>query len=222
MNYLVTGILQDFILTKDKTELIMAVDDGHNLHFMIDGSTELSMIQSLVGHECGVVGIVDQPPIAGAKSYLAQRVLTAKDAKKSVRDLMGTLNSADPHDLQTKENQKVSGLPDAPDADVPIVFSPKQTTPSAEDLVAKTNLGSLDTKVDATRLSKRLDQVSIPQASKPVVVTTDELVGAMHTTKEKKKITWNDQGNLVDAADEADESVAETTTDDPLENLSSL
>lgn len=219
MNYLVTGILQDFILTKDKTELIMAVDNGHNLHFMIDGSTELSMIQSLVRHECGVVGIVDQPPIAGAKSYLAQRVLTAKDENKSVRDLMGTLNSADSHDLQTKENQKVSGLPDA---DVPIVFSPKQTTPSAEDLVAKTNLGSLDTKVDATRLSKCLDQVSIPQASKPVVVTTDELVGAMHATKEKKKITWNDQGNLVDAADESDESVAETTTDDPLENLSSL
>ena len=221
MNYLVTGILQDFILTKDKTELIMAVDNGRNLHFMIEGPTELSTIQSLVGNECGVVGIVDQPPIAGAKSYLAQRVLTAKDAKKSVRDLMGTLNSADSHDLQTKENQKVSGLPDA---DVPIVFSPKQTTPSAEDLVAKTNLGSLDTntKVDATRLSKRLDQVSIPQASKPVVVTTDELVGAMHATKEKKKITWNDQGNLVDAADESDESVAETTTDDPLENLSSL
>lgn len=222
MNYLVTGILQDFILTKDKTELIMAVDNGHNLHFMIEGPTELSTIQSLVGHECGVVGIVDQPPIAGAKSYLAQRVLTAKDENKSVRDLMGTLNSADSHDLQTKENQKVSGLPDAPDADVPIVFSPKQTTPSAEDLVAKTNLGSLDTTVDATRLSKRLDQVSIPQASKPVVVTTDELVGAMHATKEKKKITWNDQGNLVDAADESDESVAETTTDDPLENLSSL
>lgn len=219
MNYLVTGILQDFILTKDKTELIMAVDNGHNLHFMIDGSTELSMIQSLVGHECGVVGIVDQPPIAGAKSYLAQRVLTAKDAKKSVRDLMGTLNSADSHDLQTKENQKVSGLPDA---DAPVVFSPKQTTPSAEDLVAKTNLGSLDTKVDATKLNKRLDQVAIPQASKPVVVTTDELVGATHATKEKKKITWNDQGNLVDAADESDESVAETTTDDPLENLSSL
>ncbi|MDT7020042.1 MULTISPECIES: hypothetical protein [Levilactobacillus] len=219
MNYLVTGILQDFILTKDKTELIMAVDNGHNLHFMIDGSTELSMIQSLVGHECGVVGIVDQPPIAGAKSYLAQRVLTAKDAKKSVRDLMGTLNSADSHDLQTKENQKVSGLSDA---DAPVVFSPKQTTPSAEDLVAKTNLGSLDTKVDATKLNKRLDQVAIPQASKPVVVTTDELVGAMHDTKEKKKITWNDQGNLVDAADESDESVAETTTDDPLENLSSL
>lgn len=219
MNYLVTGILQDFILTKDKTELIMAVDNGHNLHFMIDGSTELSMIQSLVGHECGVVGIVDQPPIAGAKSYLAQRVLTAKDAKKSVRDLMGTLNSADSHDLQTKENQKVSGLSDA---DAPVVFSPKQTTPSAEDLVAKTNLGSLDTKVDATKLNKRLDQVAIPQASKPVVVTTDELVGAMHATKEKKKITWNDQGNLVDAADESDESVAETTTDDPLENLSSL
>lgn len=219
MNYLVTGILQDFILTKDKTELIMTVDNGHNLHFMIDGSTELSMIQSLVGHECGVVGIVDQPPIAGAKSYLAQRVLTAKDAKKSVRDLMGTLNSADSHDLQTKENQKVSGLSDA---DAPVVFSPKQTTPSAEDLVAKTNLGSLDTKVDATKLNKRLDQVAIPQASKPVVVTTDELVGAMHATKEKKKITWNDQGNLVDAADESDESVAETTTDDPLENLSSL
>ena len=219
MNYLVTGILQDFILTKDKTELIMAVDNGHNLHFMIEGPTELSTIQSLVGHECGVVGIVDQPPIAGAKSYLAQRVLTDKDENKSVRDLMGTLNSADSHDLQTKENQKVSGLPDA---DVPIVFSPKQTTPSAEDLVAKTNLGSLDTKVDATRLIKRLDQVSIPQASKPVVVTTDELVGAMHATKEKKKITWNDQGNLVDAADESDESVAETTTDDPLENLSSL
>lgn len=219
MNYLVTGILQDFILTKDKTELIMAVDNGHNLHFMIDGSTELSMIQSLVGHECGVVGIVDQPPIAGAKSYLAQRVLTAKDAKKSVRDLMGTLNSADSHDLETKENQKVSGLSDA---DAPVVFSPKQTTPSAEDLVAKTNLGSLDTKVDATKLNKRLDQVAIPQASKPVVVTTDELVGAMHDTKEKKKITWNDQGNLVDAADESDESVAETTTDDPLENLSSL
>lgn len=219
MNYLVTGILQDFILTKDKTELIMAVDNGHNLHFMIEGPTELSTIQSLVGHECGVVGIVDQPPIAGAKSYLAQRVLTAKDENKSVRDLMGTLNSADSHDLQTKENQNVSGLPDA---DVPIVFSPKQTTPSTEDLVAKTNLGSLDTKVDATRLSKRLDQVSIPQASKPVVVTTDELVGAMHATKEKKKITWNDQGNLVDAADESDESVAETTTDDPLENLSSL
>lgn len=219
MNYLVTGILQDFILTKDKTELIMAVDNGHNLHFMIEGPTELSTIQSLVGHECGVVGIVDQPPIAGAKSYLAQRVLTAKDENKSVRDLMGTLNSADSHDLQTKENQNVSGLPDA---DVPIVFSPKQTTPSAEDLVAKTNLGSLDTKVDATRLSKRLDQVSIPQASKPVVVTTDELVGAMHATKEKKKITWNDQGNLVDAADESDESVSETTTDDPLENLSSL
>lgn len=219
MNYLVTGILQDFILTKDKTELIMAVDNGHNLHFMIEGPTELSTIQSLVGHECGVVGIVDQPPIAGAKSYLAQRVLTAKDENKSVRDLMGTLNSADSHDLQTKENQNVSGLPDA---DVPIVFSPKQTTPSAEDLVAKTNLGSLDTKVDATRLSNRLDQVSIPQASKPVVVTTDELVGAMHATKEKKKITWNDQGNLVDAADESDESVAETTTDDPLENLSSL
>jgi len=219
MNYLVTGILQDFILTKDKTELIMAVDNGHNLHFMIEGPTELSTIQSLVGHECGVVGIVDQPPIAGAKSYLAQRVLTAKDAKKSVRDLMGTLNSADSHDLQTKENQKVSGLSDA---DAPVVFSPKKTTPSAEDLVAKTNLGSLDTKVDATRLNKRLDQVAIPQASKPVVVTTDELVGAMHATKEKKKITWNDQGNLVDAADESDESVAETTIDDPLENLSSL
>lgn len=219
MNYLVTGILQDFILTKDKTELIMAVDNGHNLHFMIEGPTELSTIQSLVRHECGVVGIVDQPPIAGAKSYLAQRILTDKDENKSVRDLMGTLNSADSHDLQTKENQKVSGLPDA---DVPIVFSPKKTTPSAEDLVAKTNLGSLDTKVDATRLSKRLDQVSIPQASKPVVVTTDELVGAMHATKEKKKITWNDQGNLVDAVDESDESVAETTTDDPLENLSSL
>ena len=186
---------------------------------MIEGPTELSTIQSLVGNECGVVGIVDQPPIAGAKSYLAQRVLTAKDENKSVRDLMGTLNSADSHDLQTKENQKVSGLPDA---DVPIVFSPKQTTPSAEDLVAKTNLGSLDTKVDATRLSKCLDQVSIPQASKPVVVTTDELVGATHATKEKKKITWNDQGNLVDAADESDESVAETTIDDPLENLSSL
>ena len=219
MNYLVTGILQDFILTKDKTELIMAVDNGRNLHFMIEGPTELSTIQSLVGNECGVVGIVDQPPIAGAKSYLAQRVLTAKDENKSVRDLMGTLNSADSHDLQTKENQNVSGLPDA---DVPIVFSPKQTTPSAEDLVAKTNLGSLDTKVDATRLSKCLDQVSIPQASKPVVVTTDELVGATHATKEKKKITWNDQGNLVDAVDESDESVAETTTDDPLENLSSL
>ncbi|MDT7015153.1 hypothetical protein [Levilactobacillus namurensis] len=219
MNYLVTGILQDFILTKDKTELIMAVNNGRNLHFMIEGPTELSTIQSLVGNECGVVGIVDQPPIAGAKSYLAQRVLTAKDENKSVRDLMGTLNSADSHDLQTKENQKVSGLPDA---DVTIVFSPKQTTPSAEDLVAKTNLGSLDTKVDATRLSKCLDQVSIPQASKPVVVTTDELVGATHATKEKKKITWNDQGNLVDAADESDESVAETTTDDPLENLSSL
>lgn len=219
MNYLVTGILQDFILTKDKTELIMAVDNGRNLHFMIEGPTELSTIQSLVGNECGVVGIVDQPPIAGAKSYLAQRVLTAKDAKKSVRDLMGTLNSADSHDLQTKENQKVSGLSDA---DAPVVFSPKQTTPSAEDLVAKTNLGSLDTKVDATKLNKRLDQVAIPQASKPVVVTTDELVGATHATKEKKKITWNDQGNLVDAADESDESVAETTTDDPLENLSSL
>ena len=219
MNYLVTGILQDFILTKDKTELIMAVDNGRNLHFMIEGPTELSTIQSLVGNECGVVGIVDQPPIAGAKSYLAQRVLTAKDAKKSVRDLMGTLNSADSHDLQTKENQKVSGLSDA---DAPVVFSPKQTTPSAEDLVAKTNLGSLDTKVDATKLNKRLDQVAIPQASKPVVVTTDELVGATHATKEKKKITWNDQGNLVDAADESDESVAETTTDDPLKNLSSL
>jgi len=219
MNYLVTGILQDFILTKDKTELIMAVDNGHNLHFMIEGPTELSTIQSLVGHECGGVGIVDQPPIAGAKSYLAQRVLTAKDENKSVRDLMGTLNSADSHDLQTKENQKVSGLSDA---DAPVVFSPKKTTPSAEDLVAKTNLGSLDTKVDATRLNKRLDQVAIPQASKPVVVTTDELVGAMHATKEKKKITWNDQGNLVDAADESDESVAETTIDDPLENLSSL
>lgn len=218
MNYLVTGILKDFILTKDKTELIMAVDDGHDLHFVIDGPTEISTIQSLVGHKCGVVGIVDQPPIAGTKSYLAQRVLTAKDEKKTVQELMGTLDAGDRQGLQGEEDQ-TSNLPDA---DVPIVFSPKQTTPSAEDLVAKTNLGSLDTKVDATRLSKCLDQVSIPQASKPVVVTTDELVGAMHATKEKKKITWNDQGNLVDAADESDESVAETTTDDPLENLSSL
>ena len=125
------------------------------------------------------------------------------------------------HGCQGADDER-SNAASLPDADVPIVFSPKQTTPSAEDLVAKTNLGSLDTKVDATRLSKRLDQVSIPQASKPVVVTTDELVGATHATKEKKKITWNDQGNLVDAADESDESVAETTTDDPLENLSSL
>ncbi|WAD02953.1 hypothetical protein ORR04_12690 (plasmid) [Levilactobacillus brevis] len=84
MNYLVTGILQDFILTKDKTELIMAVNNGRNLHFMIEGPTELSTIQSLVGNECGVVGIVDQPPIAGAKSYLAQRVLTAKDEIKAL------------------------------------------------------------------------------------------------------------------------------------------
>lgn len=219
MNYLVTGILQDFILTKDKTELIMAVDDGHDLHFVIDGPTEISTIQSLVGHECGVVGIVDQPPIAGAKSYLAQRVLTVKDEKMTVQELMGTLDAGDRQELQGEEDQKTSNLPDA---EAPIVFSPKQTTPSAEALVAKTNLESLDTEVDATNLNKHLDQVAMPQTSKPVIVTTDELVGATHATKEKKKITWNDQGNLVDAADESDESVAEPTTDDPLENLSSL
>lgn len=206
MKYLFTGVLVDFILTKDKTELQISVDDDHDIHFNISALADFSMIQELLGKTCTVVGVIDM--LHPKEVMQAEKILTNNDQQMTIQELLGTPT------LQTDQGDEPE--PASPDADAPVVYAAKQTTPSVQDLTVNANLGELGTGIDASKLKESLNRVEVPKSMKPVTVTSDDLTGESQLPKEKKRIFYNDQGQQVE---EPTQSETDENTDEALGDL---
>lgn len=209
MKFLFTGVLTDFTLTKNKTELQMSIDAEHDTLFSIDGMADFALIQAFLGQQCTVVGVLDM--LHPADMIIAEKILTVDDQKMSIQELLGTNVVSDEGDKATETGKQ---------PEQPITYTANKSAPSVESLLAGAKLNEIGQGVDVKKIQQNLDSVAVPTAVSPVVVTAEEMATGKKAVEEKKRIVWNAQGDQVEETmTHTDQS---STAEEPENSLADL